>query len=643
MPRSSASNPGTNGVLKFTDEQLAIIRQPVAARQLVEAGPGTGKTAVACARVAYLIGLGENPSAILIVSFTRAAIREMRDRIKKWSGMGPIGGLSILTVDQTAFRFAKGAGGDAAELLKGFDFTMATAIEQLRGGQGDVTRYVSSLRHVLVDESQDLTNQRAEFIQAIIERLPGEAGVTILADSCQAIYGFTHDKSRDGSAKTRLFLRECPFQKLGIVRKDLTVLHRTKDRSLTDLFQKARLALAESKPGSALGAVTTRILETGETLGSSVADFRLKHGDLVLCRQRIQALHLAAFHDSLHRFRLPGYPAPLVPWIALCLSRFTGKTLSRKQFDSLWSDNVPGKLSDGWTPDEAYASLLALAPTGENVDMRRLRLSLAQSRPPIDVCYPEYGSQGPIFSTIHAAKGREADRVVLLVPHKAEEKAAASNASVDSMVEEARVYYVGATRARKSFAHGEAPTLRDADELAPGNEREVGIPWSADKKVKFQLGRAGDLVEERLISARAPWCGDDDLALARQNHLIKIWSQCLDSGKAGTVAAQRVELPPADGSRRYGYEFHCDSQVVAWAGDPLIYDLLKAGSVVERKAKGRLFLPKYINHIRFIGLRSVVVNDEAKCAELCDPFCDSGIFLAPILVGFSYLKVYPAT
>ena len=39
-------------------------------------GPGTGKTAVACARVAELIDKGVNPAGIWLISFTRTAIRQ---------------------------------------------------------------------------------------------------------------------------------------------------------------------------------------------------------------------------------------------------------------------------------------------------------------------------------------------------------------------------------------------------------------------------------------------------------------------------------------------------------------------------------------------------------------------------------------
>lgn len=68
--------------VKWDDSQHGAIEAPQGARLLVCAGPGTSKTAVACMRVAHLIASdGLDPGAIWLVSFTRTAIVEIRDRI----------------------------------------------------------------------------------------------------------------------------------------------------------------------------------------------------------------------------------------------------------------------------------------------------------------------------------------------------------------------------------------------------------------------------------------------------------------------------------------------------------------------------------------------------------------------------------
>src|SRR5581483_6924476 len=50
---------------------------------LIVAGPGSGKTTVLAARIAYLVLVREvGPGSVLAVTFTRAAARELRERLR---------------------------------------------------------------------------------------------------------------------------------------------------------------------------------------------------------------------------------------------------------------------------------------------------------------------------------------------------------------------------------------------------------------------------------------------------------------------------------------------------------------------------------------------------------------------------------
>ena len=71
-------------------EQLEVILEAPTGWQLVIAGPGAGKSAVACQRVAYLVDEAVPPSRILLVSFTRTAVAELRDRIVSYAVAGVV-------------------------------------------------------------------------------------------------------------------------------------------------------------------------------------------------------------------------------------------------------------------------------------------------------------------------------------------------------------------------------------------------------------------------------------------------------------------------------------------------------------------------------------------------------------------------
>src|SRR5262245_49201560 len=97
LAKSPASTPD------WDLNQLEVILEPSTSWQLVTAGPGAGKSAVACQRVAYLIDDDVPPSRILLVSFTRTAVAELRDRIVRYAVAGnEARSVRISTIDSHA-------------------------------------------------------------------------------------------------------------------------------------------------------------------------------------------------------------------------------------------------------------------------------------------------------------------------------------------------------------------------------------------------------------------------------------------------------------------------------------------------------------------------------------------------------------
>lgn len=72
--------------MKFSNEQLKAIEFNKGAC-LVLAGPGSGKTTVLTGRVKYLIdNCHVKPSEILVITFTKAAATEMKNRFTTLCG-----------------------------------------------------------------------------------------------------------------------------------------------------------------------------------------------------------------------------------------------------------------------------------------------------------------------------------------------------------------------------------------------------------------------------------------------------------------------------------------------------------------------------------------------------------------------------
>ena len=184
--------------------QLEVILDDPGSWQLVAAGPGTGKTAVACQRIASLVDDGIQPSRILLVSFTRTAVAELRDRIVSYAAAGERArSVRISTIDSYAWSLRVGFEDDPrfeSVADNSYVLSIARSVGLFRSQDPDLLDFMSRVEHLIIDEAQDVIGIRADLVIEMLRSLPDECGVTILADPAQAIYGFTSD-DREGDVR----------------------------------------------------------------------------------------------------------------------------------------------------------------------------------------------------------------------------------------------------------------------------------------------------------------------------------------------------------------------------------------------------------------------------------------------------------
>lgn len=618
----------------WTDEQNRVINAPPQTRLLVEAGPGTGKTAVACARVAKLLREDDlNPSSILMVSFTRTAVAEMKNRIRLWADSGRVNAVNICTLDRAAFQFGIGCGQRFEELMGSFDDNIQAALDKFTEGNPLLVEYVSGFEHVIIDEAQDLIGPRSDLAILLLRSLRPETGATIFADAAQAIYGFTTDV--DGSPQRKKhFLQSFDAAANGFKPAPLTKIHRTSDPQILNLFTDSRHTLTAPHPSNI--SHVQKIIDVAAAAapceGDEVKELPLEDGDLLLYRKRASALMHAAWCPKLFRFRLPAHPPALFPWLALVFSSFSEPLISRTQFAAKWNAGVSTDLSDGFTVDTAWVLLHRFAGNRDDVDVTRLRTKLSLPHPPVEFCQLDYGGTGPIFSTIHASKGREADRVFLMLPRNLDYLE--DNENMDPE-EEARVFYVGSTRVRKQFLRGIAQTLVRTRRLEKSSERVIQL--CAVDKLKFQAGLARDFDDLAPISREPLFCASAAGACSHQKRIVTLWQKCLADGVPADITAV---AEPVDGADVWPYQFIDEKkQTLAWSAAPFGKDLWKMNELVQEKFGGERRPPKYINHLRLIGLRTRVVGDDpVALGRIHDPFASTGFWLVPMIVGFQSVR-----
>jgi len=617
-------------------EQLEVILEAPARWQLVIAGPGAGKSAVACQRVAYLVDEAVPPSRILLVSFTRTAVAELRDRIVSYAVAGDAArGVRISTIDSHAWSLRVGFDDQPLPKSLGdgsYDLSIQHTVELFRNQHADLIDFMARLEHLIIDEAQDVMGLRADLVIEMLKTLSPTCGVTILADPAQAIYGFTTDGRDDEKPEQSLLERlpaECPRP---LLKRTLNNLHRVKDGALIDLFLRTRkeIELAGSAHGH-IARIQQVIRETcgndvGVTSFENLADFLNRARDgamLVLFRRRADVLFASSYCSQAgveHRLRMSDLPFVVRPWLGWLFGETVQAILTREEFDKLWDDRAsesPAPLL-GEQRDDCWTLLhrLAAGSRPRTLDLVHLRNIVARSRPPIELCYPDFGSTGPILGTIHASKGREADTVVLVMPPHQDRGADAQDGTDSAEVfEEGRVYYVGATRARKMLATAGSTSTR-VGYLDSGRIYRI----CGDKKAQVEVGRDGDV---------------DKLAHLAWSSSVKV-QHTLAAHAGRTVPLKARAVAEDDYALRVVLEHKHDDGVtrvldVGQLSSSLRADLGRLWGKIDQH--GNLRPAENIPHLYLAAVGTVGLAEHERSA-VKPPFGQSALALAPVVKGF---------
>lgn len=157
--------------MNFNSSQEKIIKTD-AARVVVHASAGSGKTRCLVGRLQYLLDNGVNPEDIIAITFTNAAADEIIERLNKPNGM------FIGTIHSLANHFLTTYGIHTFDLLEKEDFDgLFNRIKQFPA-------CIKTAKHLLLDEGQDSSPDQFEFL---LEDINPENWM-IFADVRQSIY-----------------------------------------------------------------------------------------------------------------------------------------------------------------------------------------------------------------------------------------------------------------------------------------------------------------------------------------------------------------------------------------------------------------------------------------------------------------------
>ncbi|WP_458689832.1 UvrD-helicase domain-containing protein [Nocardia tengchongensis] len=393
--------------VELDDVQRAIVESPIDARLLVVAGAGQGKTEVVAARIGHLVE-AEDLSAsaeVLVLSFSRAAV----DAVRKRLDTRKVAQANVRTFDSFASRLLVEAD---TEPTGSFDARIRQATKYL-ASLTERPYELEDLRHVVVDEIQDLVGDRADFVVAVLRALDDSVGITALGDPLQAVYDFQLEKSKSQSTSGDVF---------GLLENEFRA-HRV------TLYTNYRARGTEPKQVIGLG---NQLRESVDPVGALdlIRDFDSKLLDLgttedwaellplgpgrtaVLCTSNADVLRVSRELHKLgvkHVARRAAQEFGAAHWIAPALCGFARMDVTRDGVEEALA-----ALPVGVAPRDAWF-LLKSAEGGRNhnsLGLSRLRSLVRSGAIPLALTEPDTADL--IVSTVHKAKGLEFDQVLVV-------------------------------------------------------------------------------------------------------------------------------------------------------------------------------------------------------------------------------------
>ncbi|MGY1703550.1 UvrD-helicase domain-containing protein [Geodermatophilus sp. SYSU D00697] len=458
---------------ELDDSQRRVVESPVEARLIVTAGAGQGKTEVVAARLRHLIeveGL-TGTDELLVLSFSRAAVAAVQGRVR---GDSSLSAVTVRTFDSLASRLLLEAGRDVEGLR--FDPRIRAATDLLQDQDSDVPT-VDLLRHVVVDEVQDLVGDRAELVLALLNKLELEAGFTVLGDPLQGVYDFQLNDSTSSMTSAQLLDRLRADREAVDVRLEHHYRALTSEtRAVVGLGERMRSARSGRSRLNKVRHYVDGLPSVG-TLDDLVRLLpRWVGRTALLCDTNGQAMLVSRRLDELsipHRLRRPAEQLSVPPWVAGVLAESPTRHVDRATFDRMVDES-------GMTVPETSWRLLKATErrrrTPRELDLVELAAHIAAGDVPVEMA--DASDADVVVSTIHRAKGLEFDIVVVV--EQPERQAEEPDDAEDD--ERARALYVAVSRARYRLAVVRSPSTRGlySDSRPPGRWVHGYKPWQTN-------------------------------------------------------------------------------------------------------------------------------------------------------------------
>ncbi len=422
---------------ELSETQQRIIRDDSSKCIVVAAGPGSGKTRLLTHKLASLLLMEDvKHQQLLMLTFSRAAATVFKKRL-----IGLIGNAAYFVDIKTFHSYCFDLLGKTGS-LEGIRDVIPEAVRRIRQGEAEPGLIQKSV--LVIDEAQDMDENEYSLIRALMEQNE-ELRIIAVGDDDQNIYGF-----RGSDSVFFRSLADIP----GAARYEMVENYRSLPCivNVANAFAagiKNRMKKAEIKPVQQEEGKVKLVRYTEEHFEESVirdlintdssgstAVLTSTNEEALICFTLLRRAGIPAkLIQSLDGFRL-SHLMELKSFTDYLDRNADGPVIS----ESLWQQAIQS-VESAWPQSQALEICRNLWRDFEAVCPRRFRSDLTAfiQESSYDDFYDD-NRQAVSVSTIHKAKGREFDRVFLLLK--------------DMKIrndEEMRRIYVGMTRAKREL------------------------------------------------------------------------------------------------------------------------------------------------------------------------------------------------
>ena len=477
--------------IKQIDSAENIIKSSLSSRILVNAGPGTGKTHTVIERLKY-IDINEEdlmPDSVLVLCFSRSAVKVIRDRLAEAIDKGKISPyakrFTIMTFDSFATWYLMQTEPKRNLAYNSYDDRIRMFIYEY---ERDVTKLNENLSYLIVDEVQDLVGVRAELVQTLLKNI--DCGFLLLGDECQAIYDYQITDEKEMNAAKLYEWLEKSVDTLEEYELTRDWRHTT---SLGEKFAPLRRSMLYH-PFNIQKEELVKILKSYD-----VSDFSAE--DVIRCcngegRRAILLWSNGDAYRQSQELYLKGIEHTVLTGsrklcfrkeIAMALSGYTQNTIDQMTFMKLVAEAgiERGAAKQLW-------SGILFSTDKENEDyipVEGLRRALISERR-VDEALISESDADIVISTIHKAKGREFDTVLLN-----------QKGDIDS-TDSIKVYYVALTRVKKDLVVRRSRKRYENRDLQVDRGRYIEVNRRNLKRI--ELGIDGDIDPIGFVAQNLP-------------------------------------------------------------------------------------------------------------------------------------------